>query len=304
MDIKEITFAGSTVGEPWWTLGEIVARVLEARGIKVHITDQGFGAHNIRWIADGKAEIGPMTPVILQAALKGVREYSGEKYQDLTSIATVRWPSWLGLAIRHETGIVSLEEMKEGRYPMRILATSRDRGGVLDTVLRHYGMTLEDVLNWGGKFTRWSGRMVGGYVREGLNDMMLGHIYLGYTPHNRFWYEATVLYDMRFLGFDQGLIEKLVDEYGYMPATLPHGLYRGIDRDIPTVGMDSMYIYCLKSQPAELVRLIAEGLDEDSDLFMNTRCFFYYDREKVCKNPYIPLHPAAEEYYRERGYIK
>ena len=42
----------------------------------------------------------------------------------------------------------------------------------------------------------------------------------------------------------------------------------------------------------------------DSDLFKCARSVFYYEREEVWKSPVIPLHPAAEEYYRKKGYMR
>lgn len=298
MDKKNITFAGSTFGEPWWTLGEIVAKVLEPRGYKVKVTAQeSGGTRNIRWVSSGKAELGPMTPVHLKQATNGFGVYEGEKFTNLASIATVQWPSWLGLAIRRETGCIDLLDVKKKKYPLRIIA----REPYIEIILNHYNMSIKEIESWGGKLTPMRERA--GYWRGGLGDMMLSHIYLGYTPATNVFHEATILYDMRFLDFDEALIEKLV-EFGYMRSTMPHGIYRGVDRDIRCVGMDSMYIYCLKSQSAELVRDVVKGLDENSDLFQNTRSIFFYDRTKVWKNPYIPLHPAAEEYYHEKGYMK
>jgi TRAP-type uncharacterized transport system substrate-binding protein len=300
---KQITFAGSTVGEPWWQVGEVVAKVLEPHGYQVNITHESFAANNVRWITGRKAEVGATTPSHLEPATKGIHEFEGEEHKDFTSIATVKRPNWLALALRHDTGLCDLHDVKKKQYPLRILAASPDKGRLLDTVLRHYGMSLEEIQSWGGRFMKWSGRERGSYVREGVVDMMLGNIYIGYTPHNRFWYEATTLFDMRFLNLDEALIEKLVNEYGYVRGTIPHDLFRGVDRDIPSVGQEFIYIYCLKSQPAELVRLIAEGLDKNSDFFKQTRSAFYYERNEVWRNPYIPLHPAAEEYYRSKGYM-
>ena len=99
------------------------------------------------------------------------------------------------------------------------------------------------------------------------------------------------------------LITKLVKKYGFKRGTIPHGLFRGVDRDVPTIVDEYLFIYCLKSQDAKLVRLIAEGLDKNSELFKHTRSAFYYERDEVWKNPIIPLHPAAAEYYRSKGYM-
>lgn len=140
-------------------------------------------------------------------------------------------------------------------------------------------------------------------MREGVVDAMLGNIYLGYTPHNRFWYESTMLQDMCFLGFDDDLIDKLVREFGFLRGTLPHGLYRGVDRDIPTASTDTIYLYCRKDLPDELAGLIARSLDERLDLFKNSRSVLYYERQVVGQSPLIPLHPSVERYYRSKGYL-
>jgi len=305
MKEKEITFAGSVVGEPWWTLGEIVAKILEPRGYKVKISHESFAENNIRWITSGRAQIGATTPHLLKTAIKGINEFKGEIHKDLTCIATVRRPNWIALAVKHETGITDLRDVKKRKYPLRIVAQNIGKGSILDTVLGHHGITLEEIEAWGGRAVKWSTRLLGkGYIREEMMDMMLGNIYLGYTPHTSFWYDATVLHDMRFLSFDEALIKKLMSKYGYTRSTLPHGLFRGVDRDIPTVTNESICIYCLKDQPEALVRLIAEELDKNSDLFKCARSVFYYEREEVWKSPVVPLHPAAEEYYQEKGYIR
>jgi hypothetical protein len=301
VDKRQITFAGSTIGEPWWTTGEIVAKVLKPHGYQVKISNESFSDNNIRWVTGRKAGIGVCTSVLMQSAIKGIHDYNGEKHSGLTSIATIKRPAWIGLALRHDIGISDLRQVKKRKYPLRILASRPDKGLLLDIILSHYGLNLREIENWGGRFIKWSGPA--GYVREGVVDMMLGNIYLGYTAHSRSWYEATTLFDMRFLSLDETLITKLVKKYGFKRGTIPHGLFRGVDRDVPTIVDEYLFIYCLKSQDAKLVRLIAEGLDKNSELFKHTRSAFYYERDEVWKNPIIPLHPAAAEYYRSKGYM-
>ena len=108
---------------------------------------------------------------------------------------------------------------------------------------------------------------------------------------------------MHFLGFDKALIEKLTKKHNYIPSLMPHGLYGGVDQGIPAVGMDCMSLYCRKDQSDERVKLIAEGLERNSDLFTHVRSIFYYDRERVWEKPYTPLHPAVEEDCRYKGYL-
>jgi TRAP-type uncharacterized transport system substrate-binding protein len=306
---KKISFAGSTVGEPWWTAGEVVAKALEPHGYEVEIQAESGGQENVRWITDRRCEVGATTQGMLINALAGKGPYEGELHRDFTCIATFGRKEYLALAIRAGTGLRDLYDVKKKQYPLRILAGSGEEGSVLDTVLRHYGTNLDEIKEWGGKLYTWSGYLITEHmfnrppVQVKEFDMMLGSMYLGYTPHNRYWYDATVIQDMRFLDFDEELIEKLLVD-GNKRMTIPRRLYPGIDRDIPTVGTDRLYIYCLKDQPDELVRLIAESLDTNSDILNSVHVAFYYDREEVWKSPHIPLHSAAREYYYSKGYMK
>lgn len=304
MTEKKLTFAGSTIGEPWWTIGEIVARALKPHGFEVTIVHESYGAHNLRWLTSRKADVGATTGVHLAAALESKGEFAGEKHGDFCAIAAIKRPGWLAFGVRHETAIGSLRDVKARQYPLRIMASSPRKGGELDIVLRHYDLSLEEITSWGGRYYGWLGRSESPYVREGLIDAMLGNTYLGYTPHNRYWYEATMLYNMRFLDFDEVLIEKLCRECGYIRSTLPHGLLRGLERDIPTVGSDSIYIYCRNDMDDDVAKLIAQALDEQSELFKHTRSVLYYEREHVADNPYIPLHRSVSSYYQSKGYIK
>jgi uncharacterized protein len=300
--LQQLTFAGSTIGEPWWTVGEIVAAALQPHGYDVTVEHESASHRNIPWVMQGRAQLGVTTDRHLAAARDKKGLHAESSLDDLRALATISRPNWLALAVRRNLGLTSLHEVRQRQYPLRILAGGTERGEELDLVLRYHGFTLDDLLAWGGAHYRWSGRMEGPWVRQGLVDALLGNIYSGYTPHGRYWYEATVLMDLHFLDFEAGLIEQLVQEYGYQRGTIPHGLFPGLDRDIPSVSQQSMVIYARKDLPDDLAALVARSLDARSDLFKQARSPLYYERERVAVNDFLPLHPAAERYYRERGY--
>lgn len=302
MKDRKLVVATSTIGEPWWTCGEVIQESLAPLGWDVTVVHESYSHLNIPWIMERKADVGVTSSrhVAGAAEKKGLHEKSD--LSELVAIATIVRPNWLGLAVRSELGIASLEEARDRKYPLRILAGGTERGGELDAVLRYHGLTLEDVVAWGGKHLRWSGRMKGSYVRDGVVDLMLGNIYAGYTPHGRFWYEATILNDMRFLDFAPPLIDALVKQFGYTKGVIPEGLFPGVDRDIPSVQQENLLIYCRRDVPDEVAALIARALDEHADLFKVQRSPFYYERHQIGRNAYLPLHPAVEAYYRSKGY--
>ncbi len=299
---KTLAVATSTIGEPWWTCGEVIQESLAPQGWTVGVIHESYSHKNIPWILERKADIGVTSTRHLAAATERKGVHADSDLSGLVAIATIVRPSWLGLAARRDLGIASLDDVRERKMPIRLLAGGTERGGELDVVLRHHGLTLDEIVSWGGQHFRWSGRMNGSYVRDGVVDVMLGNIYAGYTPHGRFWYEATILNDMRFLDFGPKLIDELVHDFGYSRGIIPEGLFPGVDRDIPSVEQENVLIYCRRDLPDDVAGLIARALDENADLFKAQRSPFYYERHQIGRNAYLPLHPAVESYYRSKGY--
>lgn len=300
--MTKVLFAGSTVGEPWWLAGEIARDALRPHGYDVDITDESYSNHNIPWIWSGKAQLGATVPEHFAPAKAGRPEYGGAKVEDLRAIANIIRPSWLGLAVRGELGISSLREVKQKRIPMRLFSPPTDTGTLVDVVLRHHGFSMDEAKGWGSQHFRWSGRRKESHVRDDEVDVMLGNIYHGYTPHGRFWFEATTLYDMKFLDLEPSLIEDLVTHHGMERGSIPELLFRGVDREIPSVMQTQMLIYCRKDQPDAFAETVARALDENAQLFKEKRVPFYWERDRIGTNDFLPLHPAVERYYRSKGY--
>src|SRR5690242_17771483 len=67
------------------------------------------------------------------------------------------FPTWdrLIFAVRKETGIESIEEIKKQRYPLRISTRRRVKLQTtvyaIEEVLKAYGMSFRDIARWGGK---------------------------------------------------------------------------------------------------------------------------------------------------------
>lgn len=122
--------------------------------------DSDLGGIGILSLVDQKKfDFGFANPSgLARMALLGVGPY--RKKLSLRAIGV--FPSWdrLVFAVRKDTGIRSLEEIKEKKYP---LVVSTRSGGklhttlyIIDEVLRAHGFSLADIKKWGGKILRVS----------------------------------------------------------------------------------------------------------------------------------------------------
>jgi len=63
-------------------------------------------------------------------------------------------------------------------------------------------------------------------------------------------------------------------------------------------------VYAKADLPTDFAYTMAQSLDKHRELFRWTHVPFTYDPRLVTLLPPVPLHPGAERYYREVGYLK
>jgi uncharacterized protein len=312
MEGKKIRFAGAGVvgrGTPWGTLGLVVRRILAPLGYDTEIESASAGANNPRYVADGRCDIGATQVRAVREAVESRRAFEGEDpRENLRLIATINQPSWLGVAVRVETGITDLSQIAKQKMPIR-LKTGGDR--MFDILFEYYGLSREKITELGGSFVSGiaSGQRklneVTPWVAKGEFDAIIDPIYTGYTPEHQHWMEATILHDLRFLPLPEDLIQRIVDEEeAEGPGFIPHRLMRGINEDLPSVERLPQVIYTRAEAPDSFVHEVTKAIDQSRHMFRQTHLPYSYDPKTACKSRLpVPFHPAAERYYKEVGYL-
>jgi TRAP-type uncharacterized transport system substrate-binding protein len=80
---------------------------------------------------------------------------------------------------------------------------------------------------------------------------------------------------------------------------------RGVgDKPVPVVGTSGEAVYGRDDLPQQFAYDVAKALDEQHGLLKWAVVPFSYDPATVADGGGVPLHPGAERYYRERGYLK
>ncbi len=308
---KRIVFCGagitrqdSWVEEIWsprTTMGKIVERALAPLGYEVTIDLRGFGMNNPRLVAGGQADLGALGADYARWAYDGKYELAHEgPRRNLRVIAAVHFPAWLGVAVRYETNITNLAQIRERQLPVRVVGGG---GPQYALVLEHYGLSRELIESWGGRFMKVGYLPLAGFVTSGDFDVIMEPVYAAYTPEARHWWEASVLHNLRFLPMPDDLIQRICKETGGEPGSIPHQLMRGVVGDIPSVARPQHLIYSRDDLPEDFAYLLAKTLDEQRHLFREVAVPYSYDPKTAACSYGIPLHSGAERYYREVGYL-
>jgi len=256
-------------------------------------------------VASGEADIAICNPGgVLGMALRGRGPYKTPI--PLRAITVIPQFDQLGLAVSGATGLKSLADLKRTRYPLRVSLRGQPDHSVhliCKHVLGAYGMSFEDIVSCGGKLTYTEGMPHG---KDRLGAVARGEM-------DAVWDEALPLFapqaiemGMRFLAVDEPQL-KALEADGLMRAAITREEYPGLKEDVETVDFSGWPVFCLASAPEEMIYNFCAGLEARKD-----RIPWYGEGpmpfDKLCKDSkegplYLPLHPGAERFWRERGYL-
>ena len=80
-------------------------------------------------------------------------------------------------------------------------------------------------------------------------------------------------------------------------------LLKGINRNTRTLGRSGEAIFARDDSPEQAAYDMAKAIDENHGALKWFIRVYTYDPKTVWQNFGVPLHPGAEKYYREAGYI-
>ena len=317
---KPVLASACPNGCPWGELGEFVQDAMKPFGYDVVLCRNCNRLEGPRIVAGAKypppllaedvfvgTDVRVNAPVdfgitesgMLASAYNGRGPYAKDgPYRNLRLIAKIEDPMYLLAAVKKESGITSLAQIKEKRMPVKIIAW-------IDTcsaVLEYYGLTKEAVESWGGSILNAAAARVGTEF-----DLIIGDLATpSNNPESEYWPRLSQKFDLRFLDFAPELLDRLAanKELGLTRVTAKWGLLRGIDRPIPTVARSGHAVFARNDMPENVAYEAAKAIDEHQE---ELRWFirpYSYNPKTVWKNLDVPIHPGAERYYREKRYMK
>jgi TRAP-type uncharacterized transport system substrate-binding protein len=220
------------------------------------------------------------------------------------------FPTWdrLIFAVRKETGIQSLEDIKNQKYPLRISTRRRVKLQTtvyaIEEVLKAYGMSFRDIERWGGKIMEApnpSGPDRKDHIQSGKADAV-------FDEGVKSWGQTALDARMRFLPINDAAARHM-EKIGFPSAMLTREQYSKLDEDIRTVDFSGWTFFCHADLPSNIAYNMAKSVDlcyqqipvDHFDKRPMTMLEFCGGGEAGQLN--IPLHPGAKKYFREKGYI-
>jgi TRAP-type uncharacterized transport system substrate-binding protein len=206
-------------------------------------------------------------------------------------------------AIHPRTGLKSVGEIKEKKYPLRLSiredATHSTRV-LVDQTLAAYGVTLKDIEAWGGSL-----QLNGGPGDERrMKAIADGTIDAVFDEGLVLWLEAALDSGMKPITLEDSAFKHLTN-LGWRKYTIQPGRYRNLTRAYTCIDYSGWPLYTRASLPDEDAYQICDAIMARKDQIYWEDSFTGVGQlgEETDATPRdVPLHPGAIRWYRDHGY--
>lgn len=250
------------------------------------------------------AMINPAGPLTL--AYRGAPPYDGP--QPVRTIAVIPSLDQYVFAVRPETNLSSFEEIGERRVPLKLwLRGTPDHylHPMLDHIMEASGFSMAALESWGGAARREG--MLPDPESAKFKALLSGAVDAIFDEAADVWVDEAAEAGMTILPLREATMRRL-EAMGYRRAVLEKRVFPHLPHDILTIDFSGWPIFVHAELPDALVTQICAGLDARKDKIL-WQGHGPLPVERMCRDAPdtpldVPLHPAAERYWRGRGYIR
>jgi TRAP-type uncharacterized transport system substrate-binding protein len=315
-----IGFSGS------YSMTRTICRMLADQVLHRPVTVVLPASSQFDWISEGMIDLGWVVPrMIGRWAYEGLGSWRGKPLKNLQAVARCPQDDRQMITLAPYAKLESLEQIAREKRPVRVAVRENPRvgaepgeewGRVANAIFRQYGFSLGHIESWGGNV--WSVgtdfNSVDEEIRKKEVDLVIGE-----ASTQPIW-KNVAGHGFRFLPLSESAMAGLEKE-GYERNITPAGFLPGIDRPLLSVNESDFLLMTREEADDELIYAVAKIIDQNRRRIEEgaVTVQFAYNQplpitQLVTRSPLtgpiteqwktgVPLHRAAERYYREARHL-
>jgi TRAP-type uncharacterized transport system substrate-binding protein len=259
-------------------------------------------------VVKGDSALAIINPAsILALALKGTSVFKSPL--PLRVITVIPSYDNYVFAVRPEFGLTCLEDIAVKRLPLRISLRGHADHSLhlmLDDIAAAAGFSLADIKAWDGD-VRLEDKLPPFPRREKFQALKRGDIDAIFDEAANTWVQEAGEAGLTILPLREATVAKL-EAMGYRRGVIRKAEYPVLPADVLTIDFSGWPIFVHADTPDDLVTRICAALEVRKHLIpwqgegplpLDRMC-----RETEETPQLVPLHPAAETFWRGRGYLE
>lgn len=306
-----LTWVAGGVGGGWYAQAGALASLINQKEPKISIkVVPGGGIVNPVQVSSGDADLGWGITFVDKMALLGVPPLYEKPNPKVRSIGGYFGYYHIHFIASADRGITTVEELANiinSGKPIRIAIPMKGTSDlpIIERIFKFYGVTLDSIKKAGGEYFHATYADMISLYKDRHVDFVCTHLSLpAAAVTEMFISRKSVL-----LSVSDECIDTMTKELGTVPrasglCVIPAGTYQGQDNDVAAVVTAGELL--INADVPEIVaytitKILCENLQELWSVHPANKTF---KPETAAKNVAVPLHPGAERYYREAGYLK
>lgn len=282
----------------YFVVGQSICRLVN-RGTSEHnlkctAPSTGGSIANINAIKAGDMDMGVAQSDWQFYAYNGSSQFEGDPFTGERAVFSVHGEPFTVIA-RADAGITSFADLKGKR--VNIGNPGSGQRATMEVVMNALGWTLDDFA--------LASELKPAEQAAALGDNKVDAIIYTVGHPNGSIQEAVSTVDAVLIPVTGPEIDALIaDNPFYAAATIPGGMYKGSDADTNTFGVKATFVTA-DTVDEDTVYQVVKAVFDNFDRFKKLHPAFanLVESEMISDGLSAPLHPGAEKYYKEQGWM-
>ncbi|WEX73982.1 TAXI family TRAP transporter solute-binding subunit [Sinorhizobium numidicum] len=297
---KFVTIGTGGVTGVYYAAGGAICRLLnkdrKTHGIRCSVESTGGSTFNVNTIKEGELDFGMAQSDVQYNAFKGEESFKeGSAHTDLRAVFSIH-PEPFTVLAHPNAGVTKFEDFKGKRF--NVGNPGSGTRASMERLLGAMGWTLADF--------SLASELKADEHGPALCDGKIDGFFYGVGHPSANIQDPTTTCGAKLVSLTGEAVDKLVAENPYYArATIPGGLYNNNPEDTETFGVLATLVTSA-NVPEESVYQLTKSVFENFDEFKSLHpAFANLDPAKmIAEGLSAPLHPGAEKYYKEKGWLK
>lgn len=294
-----VTIGTGGVTGVYYAAGGAICRLLNkdraTHGLRCSVESTGGSAYNANAIKSGEIDFGMAQSDVQFNAFKGEGAFKdGGANDKLRAVFSIH-PEPFTVLAHPDAGVTSFEDFKGKRF--NVGNPGSGTRASMEVLLGGLGWTTADF--------SLASELKADEHGAALCDGKIDGFFYGVGHPSANIQDPTTTCGAKLVSLTGPEVDKLLEEFPYYgKATIPGGMYNANPDDVETYGVLATLITS-ENVPEEHVYQLAKAVFENFDEFKALHPAFakLEPADMIANGVSAPLHPGAEKYYREKGWL-